>query len=279
MGEITASISAADSERQRRRHKGPFPLTATTGPARLSILEPAICCLAALLTFVFPLSAKAEPATPAMVAPASRSQHTVSYASFVTEASRRFEIPEHWIRAVMQVESNGNAHAISPGGALGLMQIMPGTWVELSARYDLGIDPFDPHDNILAGTAYLREMLDRFGWEGFLAAYNAGPRHYEDHLATGRPLPRETESYAATLASLIGLEQRDLARSTAKRTIPWQPGSVFVVQSSGASAGVQSALSTHVIRPSNQSSAANDLALAPRATGLFVPRSNEVLSR
>ncbi|WP_354107013.1 lytic transglycosylase domain-containing protein [Bradyrhizobium sp. LB14.3] len=44
----------------------------------------------------------------------------------------------------MQVESGGNAHAISPRGALGLMQIMPATWVELSARYGLGIDPFDP---------------------------------------------------------------------------------------------------------------------------------------
>ena len=75
----------------------------------------------------------------------------------------------------MRVESNGNAHAVSPRGALGLMQIMPGTWVELSARYDLGIDPLDPHANILAGAAYLREMLDRFGLVGFLAAYNAGP--------------------------------------------------------------------------------------------------------
>jgi soluble lytic murein transglycosylase-like protein len=72
------------------------------------------------------------------------------------------------IRAVIQVESAGNAQAIRR--ALGLMQIMPETWVELSVRYDLGIDPLDPRDNILAGTAYLREMLDQFGPEGFLAA-------------------------------------------------------------------------------------------------------------
>jgi soluble lytic murein transglycosylase-like protein len=120
----------------------------------------------------------------------------------VTEASRRFAIPAHWIRAVIQVESAGNAQAISPRGALGLMQIMPETWVELSVRYDLGIDPLDPRDNILAGTAYLREMLDRFGPEGFLAAYNAGPRRYEEHLATGRPLPADTQAYVAAVASL-----------------------------------------------------------------------------
>ena len=81
----------------------------------------------------------------------------------MTEASRRFGIPEHWIRAVIQVESAVSAQAVSPRGALGLMQIMPDTWVELSVRCDLGVDPFDPHDNVLAGAAYLREMLDRFG--------------------------------------------------------------------------------------------------------------------
>jgi soluble lytic murein transglycosylase-like protein len=72
-------------------------------------------------------------------------------------------IPAQWIRAVMQLESAGDGRAISPKGALGLMQIMPSTWVELSVRYGLGIDPFDAHDNIMAGAAYLREMHDCFG--------------------------------------------------------------------------------------------------------------------
>ena len=106
----------------------------------------------------------------------------------------------------MQLESGANERAISPKGALGLMQIMPKTWVELSVRYGLGIDPFDPRDNILAGTAYLREMHDRFGSPGFLAAYNAGPERYEQHLATGRPLPAETQAYLAALAPVIDLE-------------------------------------------------------------------------
>jgi soluble lytic murein transglycosylase-like protein len=75
---------------------------------------------------------------------------------------------------------------------MGLMQIMPLTWSELRARYDLGVDPYDPRDNILAGAAYLRELYQRFGTPGFLAAYNAGPTRYESHLATGRSLPDET---------------------------------------------------------------------------------------
>ncbi|MFX5210854.1 lytic transglycosylase domain-containing protein, partial [Acinetobacter baumannii] len=75
----------------------------------------------------------------------------------------------------MKIESGGERRATSPRGALGLMQLMPGTWVELSARYRLGLDPFDARDNILAGAAYLKELQDRFGSAGFLAAYHAGP--------------------------------------------------------------------------------------------------------
>ena len=73
----------------------------------------------------------------------------------------------------------------------------------MRSRYGLGADPFDPHDNILAGAAYLRELHDRYGAAGFLAAYNAGPGRYEDHLATGRPLPAETQAYVAALAPLL----------------------------------------------------------------------------
>ena len=103
----------------------------------------------------------------------------------------------------MQAESGGDAHALSAQGAMGLMQIMPGTWAELRLRYGLGADPYDPHDNITAGAAYLREMHDRYGEPGFLAAYNAGPDRYKEHVATGRPLPAETVSYMAVVASLI----------------------------------------------------------------------------
>jgi soluble lytic murein transglycosylase-like protein len=126
------------------------------------------------------------------------------YAGHIAEASRRFGIPERWIRAVMRVESGGQVNAVSPKGAIGLMQIMPDTWAGLRLRYRLGPNPRDPHDNILAGAAYLREMHDRYGTAGFLAAYNAGPGRYVQYLAAGRPLPAETRAYVAALAPLIG---------------------------------------------------------------------------
>jgi soluble lytic murein transglycosylase-like protein len=128
----------------------------------------------------------------------------VTIADEVAEASRRFGVPERWIWAVMRVESNGNPAAVSSAGAMGLMQIMPDTWTYLRARYRLGNDPFDRRDNILGGTAYLREMHDRFGAPGFLAAYNAGPGRYVEYLARGRPLPSETRTYLARLAPAVG---------------------------------------------------------------------------
>src|SRR6185437_1638500 len=102
----------------------------------------------ALLTAVLLSDARAgdEPTLPA--SRSSRATSVESFAPFITEASRRFAIPAQWIRGVMQFESAGDGRAVSPKGALGLMQIMPGTWIELSVRYELGIDPFDPHDNI-----------------------------------------------------------------------------------------------------------------------------------
>ena len=66
---------------------------------------------------------------------------------------------------------------------MGLMQIMPDTWATCVPAM-AWCDPFDPRDNILAGAAYLREMHDRYGSPGFLAAYNAGPKRYEQYLAT-----------------------------------------------------------------------------------------------
>ena len=107
------------------------------------------------------------------------------FAKLIDEASDRFAVPARWIPAVIAIESGGDEHSISPRGAMGLMQLMPGTWVDLSARYGLGLGPFDARDNILAGTAYLKEMHDRFGSAGFLAAYHAGPSRYEQHPCDG----------------------------------------------------------------------------------------------
>lgn len=121
----------------------------------------------------------------------------------ISEASSRFGVPASWIERVMRAESRGRTRLSgrpirSPKGAIGLMQLMPGTWVEMRDRLALGSDPDNPRDNILAGTFYLRLLYDRFGYPGLFAAYNAGPRRYEKHLA-GRPLPRETVAYLAEI--------------------------------------------------------------------------------
>ncbi|MCG5237376.1 lytic transglycosylase domain-containing protein [Xanthobacter oligotrophicus] len=128
------------------------------------------------------------------------------YAAHIDEAAQRFELPASWIRAVLQAESGGDPRAISPAGAMGLMQIMPATWDELRVHHGLGADPFDPRDNILAGAAYLRQLHDRYGSiRAMLAAYNAGPARYEASLA-GERLPLETRTYIAALAPIIDKE-------------------------------------------------------------------------
>ena len=159
---------------------------------------------------------------------ATRSESVDRFAGFIEEASARFAVPVRWIRAVMQVESSGDVHAISSRGAMGLMQLMPGTWVELSVRYGLGLDPFDVSDNILAGSAYLKEMYDRFGSEGFLAAYHGGPARYEQHLVTGQPLPPETIAYIASVTPLLGNERAERPVFRIKRAVPWREAPMFV---------------------------------------------------
>jgi soluble lytic murein transglycosylase-like protein len=167
--------------------------------AALRSLGSMLCTVIVLAASMLSCSAAhAGQASPVTHRTSGKSFHP--FVAFVTEASRRFAVPEHWIRAVMRVESSAKPRSRSRKGAMGLMQIMPKTWAELRARHGLGVDPYDPHDNILAGAAYIRELSDRYGAPGFLAAYNAGPRRYERHLATGRPLPGETQVYVATLA-------------------------------------------------------------------------------
>jgi len=144
-----------------------------------------------------------------------------SWAAFIAEASQRFGVPADWIRAVMQVESAGDKGAVSSKGAMGLMQVMPETYAELRLRHHLGPDPYAPRDNILAGAAYLSEMREQFGPGGFLAAYNAGPRRYEDYLTRGRPLPEETRNYVAALAPMIGLPGIPQHPGSASKTSQW----------------------------------------------------------
>ena len=121
--------------------------------------------------------------------------------------AEQFRVPGHWVRAVMHQESGGEQQATSSVGAMGLMQVMPATYEGLRVRYQLGDDPYDPHNNILAGTAYIREMYDRFGAPGFLAAYNAGPDRVDRYLAGRAALPRRDGE----------LRRRDHAQSRHRR--------------------------------------------------------------
>jgi soluble lytic murein transglycosylase-like protein len=163
----------------------------------------------------------------------------VDIAAHVTEASQVFGIPEDWIYAVMRVESGGRIRAVSSAGAMGLMQLMPRTWARQRARFGLGSDPFDPRDNIIAGTSYLREMYDRYGADGFLAAYNAGPGRYEDYARRGRPLPAETVNYVARIAPRLQSGGRVIATSAAPAlqtsarpaAISWTQASLFIARS------------------------------------------------
>jgi Transglycosylase SLT domain len=133
---------------------------------------------------------------------------TTPWQSAIREAADRSGIPFAWIEAVIRTESAGCAvtngkPTISRAGAMGLMQLMPATWAEYRSRLRLGDDPFDARDNVMAGAAYLRDLYDRFGAEGFLAAYQAGPERYEESIRDGRPLPRETLDYIARVQCAV----------------------------------------------------------------------------
>jgi len=129
--------------------------------------------------------------------------------SFIAEASRKFEVPQSWIRVVMRHESGGQTvldgqPVTSATGAAGLMQVMPKTYASLQMRYGLGTNIYDPHDNIMAGAAYLREMYDRYGYPSLFAAYNAGPKRLDASLLGGKPLPSETVDYLDGILPGVG---------------------------------------------------------------------------
>ena len=201
--------------------------------------------------------------TPPVLAQAAMPGHVVAahpHDAHIAEASQRFGIPTTWIIAVMRTESAGDMRAVSPAGAMGLMQIMPATWAELRGRYGLGRDPFAPRDNILAGTAYLREMLDRYGnVAAMLAAYNAGPARLDQHLATGRALPAETRAYVAAILPAIGVKAdlRAAAMLRGKRR-GWRDAPLFVGAPGDAAASLP---------------ARRQPAVAPQSGDLFIARS------
>ena len=232
--------------------------------------------LGRMLCFVTMLASSMMLSNAAYARQASQPSHRASsqplhpFAAFVTEASRRFSVPENWIRAVMHIESAAKPRARSSKGAMGLMQIMPGTWKDLRVRHGLGTDPYDPHDNILAGTAYIRELHDRYGTPGFLAAYNAGPGRYERHLATGRPLPEETRAYVAVLAPALDRAPTKAQPAAVGRSFAWANSSLFAVRTVGISQGVRLPVDMHQIRSPRAHAIVDLSAIVPQSGNLFV---------
>jgi hypothetical protein len=197
------------------------------------------------------------------------------YADFVTEAASRFGIPARWIQSVMRAESLGDATATSPKGAMGLMQIMPQTWADLRGRYALGANPYDPHDNILAGAAYLRELYDRYGPDGFLAAYNAGPGRYEEYLATGRTLPPETLTYIAHVTSLIGEGSAHGVGLATSSSSFWATSRLFIVRGESEAVVAQTTTAVPVDRTPPVQRPQLSFRLVSQSAGLFVPLSRK----
>jgi soluble lytic murein transglycosylase-like protein len=123
-----------------------------------------------------------------------------TYDTLIVEHSRTQGVRADLVRAVMQVESGFNPLARSPKGAMGLMQLMPSTARQYGVK-----NAFNPAENVRAGVAYLRELLDRYqdNEELALAAYNAGPGAVDKHGQTVPPY-RETQSYVAQINKMAG---------------------------------------------------------------------------
>jgi Transglycosylase SLT domain len=239
-----------------------------TAPARSPSLHLVICAAGMFFSSGAPFDGSAR-AEPAAITGSASLPAALPFTVFVGEASQRFNISANWIRAVMRIESGGDPHALSPKGAMGLMQIMPKTYAGLRARHHLGANAYNPRDNILAGAAYLREMLDRYGTSGFLAAYNAGPARYDEHLATGRPLPPETQVYVAMLSPMIGGQQSDDRAVASFDLIAWARSTLFAHAETPPNAELPAAK----VQPDRSSSVRRifDLsALSPQSEGLFV---------
>ena len=125
-------------------------------------------------------------------------EYIKDYEGIITQASEKFKVDPHLIKAVIKAESDFNHKAISQKGAQGLMQLMPGT-----ADHMKVVDPFNPEENIFGGTRYLSMMLSRFKDTRLaLAAYNAGPERVED--SRGVPPIAETQSFVEKVMNYYG---------------------------------------------------------------------------
>lgn len=166
----------------------------------------------------YPMQQPAAPAAPAI--PASiqgGAGGTARWATEINAAATKYGIPPQVIQAVMAQESGGNASARSPVGAIGLMQLMPGT------AAGLRVDPNDPAQNIEGGAKYLRQQFDKFGsWPKALAAYNAGPGAVERY--GGIPPYRETQGYVDRITKRLAADGFNVGGAPAAKPKPKPKG-------------------------------------------------------
>ncbi|HEX6465737.1 MAG TPA: lytic transglycosylase domain-containing protein [Terriglobales bacterium] len=156
-------------------------------------------------------AAAVPPAAPPVVKPAKTLQQIVA------ESARRHSIDADFIHSVIAAESGGKAHAVSPKGAQGLMQLMPATAGKLGVS-----NRFDPEANVEAGTRYLGDLLARYHYDAqkALAAYNAGPGRVQQYH--GVPPYRETQDYIRRIINDFNRRKRD---SVSQKTTPAVPHS------------------------------------------------------
>jgi soluble lytic murein transglycosylase-like protein len=184
-----------------------------TGGCPPPLPPPLAACLVVVLAAAWATGASAQvfevadggglqPVVESGPAPLSSTGPMHGFGDAIRTAAARYGLAPELLDAVARRESGYRTEAVSPAGAVGVMQLMPGT-----ARR-LGVDPHDPVANIFGGAAYLRGLLDRFNGriDLALAAYNAGPEAVRRHR--GVPPYRETRSYVA--ANLDRLAQRSL---------------------------------------------------------------------
>jgi soluble lytic murein transglycosylase-like protein len=143
---------------------------------------------------------------------------SVDVSQVVSAASDRYRLDPDLINSVIRAESGFKVHAVSPKGAQGLMQLMPGTASKLGVP-----NAFDPEANVDGGTRYLRELLERYNFDLIkaLAAYNAGPQRVEQYR--GVPPYLETRKYVASIVR--DFNRKKLAQQSAARAAAAPPKS------------------------------------------------------
>ncbi|MDA8079797.1 MAG: lytic transglycosylase domain-containing protein [Nitrospiraceae bacterium] len=150
-------------------------------------------------------------------APPASSTPSADYHGYVASTASKYEIEPELIQAVIKTESNGNHRAVSRKGAMGLMQLMPSTAVDMNV-----INPFNPEENIEGGTRYLRYLLEKFNGNITLAlaAYNAGPRTVEKYGSV--PPIYETKEYVKKVLSLYKGKQSYALSDSVRPGVPTQ---------------------------------------------------------